>query len=291
MKKFVLGTVALAAMLAGPAMAADMPLKAPAPAPLWSWSGIYMGANVGYGWGHSSWCTDGTVGVAAGPVFVGGPLGCSGLALDSVDHRPTGWLYGGQVGARVQWGGWVLGVEAMLDGTSINKTDPSVCSVTGCGALGLLPGRIRETKFQRLYSATGSLGWAWDRLMIYAKGGWAGTEVRFAADNLGVVAPPFGSGACGGAALGACLGITKRLDGWTAGVGFEYGLLTTTYAKVSIGFEYDYYKFSNPDAIVTTNTLGVNFAQCAFCNFGTIDVHTVMARANVTVDWGTLWAR
>jgi outer membrane immunogenic protein len=45
MKKFLLGSVGLAAMLAGPAMAADMPIKAPPPPPVayYDWSGAYIG--------------------------------------------------------------------------------------------------------------------------------------------------------------------------------------------------------------------------------------------------------
>ena len=49
MKKFLLGSVGLAAMLAGPAMAADMPIKAPPPPPVayYDWSGAYIGFNAG----------------------------------------------------------------------------------------------------------------------------------------------------------------------------------------------------------------------------------------------------
>jgi hypothetical protein len=47
MKKFLLGSVGLAAMIAGPAMAADMPLKAPPPVAIFSWTGCYVGAHVG----------------------------------------------------------------------------------------------------------------------------------------------------------------------------------------------------------------------------------------------------
>jgi outer membrane immunogenic protein len=52
MKKSVLGLVAMGALIAGPAMAADMPVKAPpAPvAPAYSWTGFYIGGEVGGGW-------------------------------------------------------------------------------------------------------------------------------------------------------------------------------------------------------------------------------------------------
>ena len=55
MKKFLLGGAALVAMFAGSAMAADMPvkapvLKAPPPVAVYSWTGCYIGGNVG--WAH-----------------------------------------------------------------------------------------------------------------------------------------------------------------------------------------------------------------------------------------------
>lgn len=51
MKKSLLGLVAVSALIAGPAVAADvgMPLKAPPPPPVWSWTGFYLNAGAGYG--------------------------------------------------------------------------------------------------------------------------------------------------------------------------------------------------------------------------------------------------
>jgi len=69
MRKFPLVSVALA-LMATPAIAADLGVKAPrhAPAP-WSWTGFYIGANGGGGWAQSEWFEDG---LATG---VGGPRG------------------------------------------------------------------------------------------------------------------------------------------------------------------------------------------------------------------------
>lgn len=55
MKKFLLASVALAA-IAGPAMAADMPIKAPPPPPVvyYDWTGAYIGFNAGSTWSHWS---------------------------------------------------------------------------------------------------------------------------------------------------------------------------------------------------------------------------------------------
>ncbi|HEX3161485.1 MAG TPA: hypothetical protein VHQ92_02815, partial [Pseudolabrys sp.] len=60
MKKFLLGTVGLVALgMAAPALAADMAVKAapmPYVAPIYDWSGFYIGANGGYGWARQ--CVD-----------------------------------------------------------------------------------------------------------------------------------------------------------------------------------------------------------------------------------------
>ena len=52
MRKFLLGSVGLVAILAVPAMAADMPIKTPPPPPVayYDWSGAYIGLNVGETW-------------------------------------------------------------------------------------------------------------------------------------------------------------------------------------------------------------------------------------------------
>jgi outer membrane immunogenic protein len=57
MKKLSLATTAFVVLAAASAGAADMsarPVYAPpAPAPVYSWTGIYWGGNVGYSWGQS----------------------------------------------------------------------------------------------------------------------------------------------------------------------------------------------------------------------------------------------
>src|SRR5438309_6173878 len=64
MKK-VLGLVGATLLFAGPALAADLAVKAPAlggPLPP-QWSGFYLGIHGGYGWGHDSVDSGDTVGV------------------------------------------------------------------------------------------------------------------------------------------------------------------------------------------------------------------------------------
>ena len=62
MKSKIIAGLGLAAMLATPAAAADLAYKAPqaayAVAPVFTWTGFYLGANAGYGWGEADYSGD-----------------------------------------------------------------------------------------------------------------------------------------------------------------------------------------------------------------------------------------
>ena len=159
MKTFLLGTVALFALgLAAPASAADMAArpytKAPPPlvAPIYDWTGFYIGANGG--WGQSRNCWDF---VAPGAVFAGG---CGDR---------SGGLIGGQIGYRWQTGGWVFGLEAQGDWADLSNTrlsliDPTFSTRTRTDGIGLF---------------TGQIGYAWNAALFYVKGGAAVTSNTF----------------------------------------------------------------------------------------------------------------
>jgi outer membrane immunogenic protein len=92
MKKFLLGSVGLAAMLAGPAMAADMRVAPPAPPPVvyYDWSGAYIGGNVGGVW------YDITRSYTGAPPFVGPAFNQTTTDSDGI--------FGFHAGAQVQYG-------------------------------------------------------------------------------------------------------------------------------------------------------------------------------------------
>ena len=110
MKKFLLGALGIIAM-AAPAVAADLPARTytkappPPPAPIYDWTGFYIGGNGGWGESHNCW----NVVEAAGVLFNDGCL------------NKSGGLIGGQVGYRWQMGPAVFGLEAQGDWANISE--------------------------------------------------------------------------------------------------------------------------------------------------------------------------
>jgi outer membrane immunogenic protein len=204
-----------------------------------------FGGNLGWAWGHADWCTDATI------------PNCTTAPADVVSQKPNGLVGGGQIGVRYQFNNFVIGAEGMFDAMNLSETSPGI--VSG------FPGRIRSTAFNDLYSATGQLGYKWGPALIYGKGGWAGTEIEFSANNTNV----------GGFSLNA----THRASGWTAGGGVEY--MMSPY--LSVGVEYDYYRFDDIGNITNLRNSGGIPIGCGFCGIST-NVQTVTGRVNFKLD-------
>lgn len=147
MKKILLaGAIAL---IAAPALAADLPRRsgavAPAPvyaAPIFTWSGFYVGAQLGYGWGKDKANYNGT----------------------AASTSPDGMLGGVHVGYNWQSGAFVYGLEADLEYANLKdkKTINAVVYSSKIGTSGSL--RLRA-------------GYAFDRTLLYVTGGLAGADI------------------------------------------------------------------------------------------------------------------
>src|SRR5580700_6824692 len=99
MKRILLATAAFGAFsLVAPAFAADLALytKAPGPAPAYDWSGFYVGAFGGGGFGNHN---------------LNNALGPAGFANFTVNYTSTGAVAGGELGYNYQSGNIVFGVE------------------------------------------------------------------------------------------------------------------------------------------------------------------------------------
>src|ERR1700678_3125557 len=145
--------VLLAALMAGVAsnaMAADLPThKEPPPAPYYApppftWTGIYVGVNGGWGWGQTSNSSFGNV---------------------------NGGLVGGTIGYNYQMGQFVLGYEGDFDwsGVSSGTTGYSL----GGGAFG-----TNKLTTEDILTQRARVGYAIDRTLLFVTGGYAGIDTK-----------------------------------------------------------------------------------------------------------------
>src|SRR4051812_38153557 len=117
MKNFFVANCLLATSIF-PAMAADMPLKAPPPPPppVFTWTGCYVGGSVGGIWRQtdnvSVGVTDGGSGAAA--------AAAAGAIPTAFGIGGSSWIAGGQAGCNYQASNWVLGIETDFSSTGLN---------------------------------------------------------------------------------------------------------------------------------------------------------------------------
>jgi len=186
MKKLIIRGAVLAACMAGPASAADLPIDSPdyVERPpivgLLNWTGFYLGANLGYG--RSPGSADVTacvVTVAVCPTIgaIGTPIGpiVPGTPLFSFADTMSGVIGGVQAGANWQTGNAVFGIETDFQGTSQSSSSSNaVLDVNGLVDPNM--GIIRAVYSDKLTSfgtVRGRVGMASDRWLFYATAGWA----------------------------------------------------------------------------------------------------------------------
>lgn len=169
MKKVLLATVLLAgSALASPTLAADLPRKAApivVPPPVFSWSGLYGGINIGYGFDSDNDIQ--TTGQAAINVTnVAGGARPGQVKLDS-----DGVIAGGQFGYNWQiMPNWLIGIEADIAGTDINDTRNVVTvPLNGIGTLN----NVFNNELNYFGTVRGRFGYVVDRTMLFATGGFA----------------------------------------------------------------------------------------------------------------------
>ena len=99
------------------AHAADMAVKAPPPMPaaaaVYNWTGLYVGVNGGWGWGQQD------------------PLNLISNRFDRDSFNISGGLVGGTVGAQIQQGYVVIGVEGDLDWADITGSRTTIPAIAG----------------------------------------------------------------------------------------------------------------------------------------------------------------
>jgi outer membrane immunogenic protein len=162
MKKILLGTVALVALGTASAFAADLQprtyTKAPAPAyvpaPIYNWTGFYIGGHVG-----------------------------GAFSGDSALSSTSNFLGGVQVGADYQFAqNWVIGIEGQY--SFVSRDTASATFPAG--------GFTVSDRTGNLGSVTGRLGYTWGPALLYAKGGVGfrdGESINVTSTALGTTLP------------------------------------------------------------------------------------------------------
>jgi outer membrane immunogenic protein len=211
-----------------------MPAKAPA-APVYQWTGCYIGINGGGGASASNFTTT----VGAGTQLVGSdPATVSGDGTGS--GSGSNFLGGGQTGCNWQSGTVVVGLEADVD---YYRSNSNFLNNTDTLAAGTPFAVGQSLKTDYLATVRPRIGIAADRNFAYITGGVAFTEANYAETYSD------GAGAIGSASA------SKFLTGWTAGAGWEYALAAHWTARV----EYLFSGFSTTSATgVITGPTGSN---------------------------------
>jgi outer membrane immunogenic protein len=213
--KLLLTSAILSFGLINMASAADLPARAPtyskAPAIVdaaYDWSGFYVGINGGGATSRFDWNADG--------------FG------DEGSHNATGGTVGGQVGYRWQMSSLVFGLEAQGNWSDFKGSSTSL----------LFPGQTNTSKIDSFGLFTGQIGYAWDRVLVYVKGGAAVTDNHYTANS--TLPPLIGFDATSETRWGA-----------SVGVGIEYAFAQNW----SFGFEYNHLFMGNPDVNSSTGFL------------------------------------
>ena len=205
--------------LAGTAVAADLLPPAPPPVyvppvPIFSWTGVYVGGQIGYAWGTA----DGNVYDNFGD-FVSFYLNTAGV------------IGGAHVGYNLQLNRFLIGLEGDVDGSSLSRSYQTNIFLDGVFP-GFAPAFNAHTSIGVQGSIRGRIGYTWGRALLYATGG-----VAFAGVN-GSISTPFGYDSAS----------TTRV-GWTAGGGAEYAVTDNWLIRV----EYRYTNFGTSTVFATNS--------------------------------------
>lgn len=204
--KRLIAIAALAGLSTTAASAADM--TGPVAGSAYDWSGFYAGAHIGAGYSHID-AID--VQPALGGFFTENIVpGGAGSGFGFSDTNIAGGLHAGY---QFQSGQFVFGGEATWTATAFDKTITSP----------YFPDSDTETgKLKHYATVVGRVGYAFDRFMVYAKGGYAGGEVSFNAHD------------CCSQAQGVSYDQSGWQNGFAVGLGVDYALTD----KLVLGVDY-----------------------------------------------------
>ena len=214
--KTLIASLAFSVLGTAVAGAADMPVKAPPPmappVPIFSWTGFYVGGNIGGAWGNDRWRDT--------------------LFLTNFNNNNNNgrFIGGGQIGGNYQIGQFVIGGEWDFDwagNNNNNNTNNVGVFIPGVGNI------VVTNNNHWITTVAARFGYAFDRVLLYGKagGGWVGSN------NLSI------TNATTGVSL-TCGNFTNcgnNNGGWLVGAGAEWMFVPNWSVKV----EYDYLGLGN----------------------------------------------
>jgi outer membrane immunogenic protein len=192
------------------AFAADMPggygggygapvLRAPSAIVAANWDGFYVGGHLGGGWADGSYTLN------------------NGVFTENYTYDPSTFIGGVQGGLQATWGHWLLGIEGNYTWTGLSQTATST----------IAPANLATMDIKYLGAVSARLGFTLDRLMVYAKGGWAFARTytfdRNTATGIGAETWYWDNGFVVGTGLEY-----QFAPGWVAGLAFDYYGFTPT---------------------------------------------------------------
>ncbi len=257
MRKVLLAALGLAALgMAAPASAADLAAKSyvkapPPPPPVFSWTGFYVGGNIGGAWAHNNWNDT--------------------LFLTNFNNGNNGrFIGGGQIGGNYQIGQFVIGGEWDFDWAGNNNNNGVAVVLPGVG-----PVALTNSNNRWVTTVAARFGWAVDHWLLYGKvgGGWVGNN-NFTVTNLTTGA----SLTCGSFGISNCGGNT---GGWLVGAGFEYAFTNNWTVKL----EYDYLGLGNRTIVIPAGAPAPFVAGDTFTS-NNRNVQMVKVGVNYLFNWG-----
>jgi outer membrane immunogenic protein len=237
-KLMLFTAVAISTILGvGAAASADLPMKSmpyAAPAPVFSWTGCYVGVHAGAGVMRDS-------------------VGATSMMGLGTNYTGTGGLAGGQLGCNYQDGNWVFGAEGEGYWSGMKTSNVSTDS------LGFGDTDTAKNKYD--FSIAARAGIAFDRTLVYGKAGWVWGKFDFLSTNT--------DSCCSfsGGPFASSSSASGTLNGLLLGVGIEHALTNNWTVKL----EYNYLNYGSKAVSFTSCSNGIGPSTVCFPD-GTVTV-------------------
>ena len=255
--RLLIGPAVAASIVGGSAFGADLPYKAPPLVePVFTWTGFYVGAQIGGAWAKSDWTYQN--------INPYDSLGPAGPITGSANSFSMSALAGGvQFGFNYQINRLVLGVEGSWTATGLSQTNPNVVQVFAPFST-----QTVKTEITDYATVTGRFGVLVDPTwLVYGKGGYAVANI----ETSGTTTP---------AVQGLNLNWNTKQwhNGWIGGGGVEHRL----WKNVTLGVEYNYIQL---DSAIHTGAVsgGIIGPANQIVHSVNGNIQTIMARLNILI--------